>query len=170
MVEFQNIYSQYYRKIYNYVYMQLLHREIAEDVTSDVFFAVWKNLENFDPERGNISSWLFAIAHNAVKDYRKKAYFRHETSVWETPETPSQDFLRQDGEEGTLKNPTNRRAYRILKKLTQDERHLLSLRYELDMTHEKIAHILGMNASAVRQKYSRLLAKCRKIDEQQEIF
>ena len=32
MTDFANIYSKYYKRIYNYLYGQFLHREIAEDV------------------------------------------------------------------------------------------------------------------------------------------
>ena len=38
MTQFENIYSQYARKIYNYIYSRLLHRESAEDVTSEVLY------------------------------------------------------------------------------------------------------------------------------------
>lgn len=168
MPDFENIYRQYYQRIYNYTYGQLLRREAAEDVASDVFFAVWKNLGSFDPERGNISSWLFTIAHNVIENYRQKAYSRHEVSMEEPPENLAQGLKWAEGEEGTIENPIGHRAYRILKKLTEEERHFLSLRYGMCLTHEEIAALLGMSAPAVRQRYSRLLAKCRRIDEKQE--
>ncbi len=39
-MQFEKIYSDFSRKIYNYVYSRLLQREAAEDVTSEVFIKV----------------------------------------------------------------------------------------------------------------------------------
>ena len=164
--DFGLIYRQYYKRIYNYVYGQFLHRETAEDLTDDVFLAALEHYGGYDPARGSVHTWLSAIAHNRVVNYRASAHTRREISVWVIPARPATDSGWQEHEEGTLEDPVNRRAYRILKKLTNEEREFLSLRYGLELTNGEIAQLTGSNAAAVSQKYHRLLVKCRQIDKE----
>ena len=164
--DFEQMYCQYYKKIYNYVYGLVLHREMAEDLTDDMFLAAWEHYDDFDPVRGSALSWLSSIARNRVVNYRTSAHTRHEISVWLVPERADSDYGWQEKEEGTLENPVNWRTYRILKKLTDEEREFLSLRYGLEMTNGEIAQLIGSSPAAVSQKYHRLLEKCRRIDSE----
>ena len=162
MTDIESIYSKYYRRIYNYLYGQFLHRETAEDVTGSVFLAAMENLERHGPAEGKEVPWLFAIARNMAANYRLKAQCRHEIPVWDVPEQPGD----AEQEEGTLESPASLRTCRILEKLTAEEREFLSLRYGLGLTNEEIGHLLGASPNAISNRYSRLLAKCRRIDEE----
>ena len=53
--DFEKIYREYHRKVYNYVYWRVLQREAAEDLTADVFVAVAVNLDKFDSAISNCS-------------------------------------------------------------------------------------------------------------------
>lgn len=48
-----------------------------EDVAHDVFLAVYRNLERFDPVRP-VRPWLFGFAYRLASDYRRRAYHRLE--------------------------------------------------------------------------------------------
>jgi RNA polymerase sigma-70 factor (ECF subfamily) len=49
-----------------------------EDLTHDVFVAMWRALDRYDRARP-IRPWLFGIAFRVVSDYRRRAAFRRET-------------------------------------------------------------------------------------------
>ena len=164
--DFGLVYRQYYKRIYNYVYGQFLHRETAEDLTDDVFLTALEHYGGYDPARGSIYTWLSAIAHNVVVNHRASAHTRREISVCVIPERPDPEAGVQEREERTLTNPVNQRVYRILKKLTGEEREFLSFRYGLELTNGEIAQLTGSNATAVSQRYHRLLEKCRRIDRE----
>ncbi len=75
--------------MYNYIFGQMLNREVSEDLTEDVFGKVLTNLDRFDPSRGvKVSTWIFAIARNTIADYRKKAYVNREDATDESVELP----------------------------------------------------------------------------------
>lgn len=159
---FDTLYRKYFRRIYNYAYMRLLNREAAEDAAQEVFLAALTHIESFDLSRSDGAAWLSKIAANIVTDLQKRARNYREISVGDVPETAFEECF---DDEGTLKNPVNRRLQRILKKLSEKERELLALRYEMELTHEEIAQSTQENAAAVRQRFHRLLEKCRRIDE-----
>ena len=91
-VSFEEIYENNFSKIYNYIFGQMLNREISEDLTSDVFLKVLTNLDSYDPSRGaGLSTWIYAIARNTVADYRKKAYVNRENFIDESVELISRE-------------------------------------------------------------------------------
>ena len=158
--DFEKIYREYHRKVYNYVYWRVLQREAAEDLTADVFVAVAVNLDKFDSSRGSLDGWIFTIARNLIKNYRIRAANRLEESRKDVPERPSEDWKPDD----SLRAPENIRAERILARLSEEERRFLELRYALGLSNEQVGRISGMTDSTVSQRYHRLLEKCRRID------
>ena len=155
-LSFTKVYQEYYRRVFNYAFSRLLQREEAEDATAEVFLAVLQNLRRYDPERGSVGTWINRIAHNAVEDYCRKAYRRREF--------PVSVIVREKEGEWEPEQPVNRRAYRILRQLSGEERSFLALRYELDMTNEEIGELMGLAPATVSQRYHRLLEKCRKLE------
>ena len=161
-IDFEQIYRDYHKNVYNYVYGQILHREAAEDLTADVFVAVATHLGQFDPTRGSLTAWIFTIARNLTQNYRLRASTRMEESRENLPDMPAVPSKTVDD---SLRSPENIRAERILAKLSSEERRFLELRYVLGLSNEQIGRVTGTTAAAVSQKYHRLLAKCRKIDK-----
>lgn len=163
-MDFETVYRKYHKSVFNYIYGRVLHRETAEDLAADVFLAVFANLARFDPALGSLPAWLFTIARNLTHNYRLRASTRLEESCGDLPERLS-GAPEKRGD--SLRSPENIRAERILEKLSDEERDFLELRYALGLSNEEIGGISGVSATAVSQRYHRLLAKCRKLDENQ---
>jgi RNA polymerase sigma-70 factor (ECF subfamily) len=64
---FAQIVSLYQKPIFNYVLRMLGDREVAEEVTQDVFLRVHQNLDRFS-FRAKFTTWLFRIAKNRALD------------------------------------------------------------------------------------------------------
>jgi len=64
---FAQIVALYQKPIFNYVLRMLHDREVAEEVTQDVFLRVHQNLERFS-FRAKFTTWLFRIARNRALD------------------------------------------------------------------------------------------------------
>lgn len=162
LVFFKEIYEGYYQKIYHYVYSCLLNRQDAEDVTSEIFFAIWDNLNRYDEKRGKLSAWIGTIAHNRVLDFWKKAYLSREILTEEIPDCAAAPKYFTD-EDDSLNHPDNSRLYLMLQQLSLKERNFLELRYGLELNNEEIAELLGISRDGVRMRYDRLLKKCRRL-------
>ncbi|WP_255504500.1 sigma-70 family RNA polymerase sigma factor [Mesonia sp. HuA40] len=47
----------------------------SEDVLQEVMVKIWRNLPQYDPEKGRFFTWIVNIARNsAIDKYRSKAY------------------------------------------------------------------------------------------------
>ncbi len=161
---FEEIYLSHYKRIYNYIFSRIRHRETSEDLTADVFAAVHENLERLDPSRGPLSAWIYTVARNAVLDFRKRAAYRREI-LGDVPETaaPETGFMESGGKDDTLRNPDNIWLAQILCRLTEEEANLLMFRYQLQLSNAEVGNILDISTDAVSKRYQRLLQKCRQL-------
>src|SRR5215469_15876117 len=70
---FGELYDQYFAQIYRFVYSRLREQDVAEDVTSEVFFKALRAIHRYKPSGHPFSAWLYQISVNAIADhYRGK--------------------------------------------------------------------------------------------------
>ncbi len=160
-LNFEEVYEQNFRYVYNVVYMRVMHRETAEDITSEVFVKAWKNYDRFDPEIATPVTWLCAIANNEVKMYLRKASTANEIASDNIPELETED----EAEMTTSTLAINREAERILSMLDQRDRDLLSLRLAAQLSFAEIAQIMEISQKAATERYRRLIKRCQKMTE-----
>ena len=55
--------------VYSYVRFRVATREMAEDVTSEVFLKALRSIKRYDAKRAAPRTWLLRIARNAVTDH-----------------------------------------------------------------------------------------------------
>lgn len=70
-MEFEQIYSTYFKPVYRYVWELSGNEHIAEEITSDTFFKAMKSIEKFRGEC-DMRVWLCQIAKNTYFSYLKK--------------------------------------------------------------------------------------------------
>ena len=157
--DFAEVYEQEYSYLYNYVYMQVMHRENTEDLISEIFMRAMTHYDGFDPSKASVRTWLCTIARNCLIDYFRKNGRRKTENLDDAPEPSEMDQY------DILKNPINQEVYRLLEKLSDDERELLSMIYVQELKNPQIGQILGINAKAVSERHRRLLAKLRAMEK-----
>ena len=162
-LDLASIYRAYHKGVYNYIYARILRREVAEDLTADVFVAAAAHLGRFALGEDGIAPWLFTVARNVTLNYRMRASTRWE----ETRETlPERAAPEESARDDSLRAPDSIRAERILSRLSDAERDFLELRYAFGLSNGEVGARLGLSPAAVSQRYHRLLEKCRKLDEE----
>src|SRR6266702_2211529 len=78
--EFIKLYKQWYNPIHRYIQSRGLSPEISEELTQDVFMAVWKYLDTLNTQY-NVKNWLYTIAHNKVIDYHRGKAWKNDTCL-----------------------------------------------------------------------------------------
>ena len=155
----RTLYSRFGRPIYTVGLRMLGSVEAAEELTQDVFLAAWRKGARFDSERGRLSTWLMAIAHNMAVDR-----LRHDRGAGRPPlvlvdELPEPAAME---EEDMLLDRD--RARRALAGLSPAERQLLSQAYFYGWTAREIAETEGTPLGTVKTRLRAALIKLRKAE------
>lgn len=148
-------FDTYYDKIYGYCYRHVNHRETAQDLTQEVFLRVLLHLENYR-HYGKFENYLYVIAGNLCRDYYRK---RRVLSL--------EDLELQKEERGFARTEEQLVVGQALKKLPEQEREIILLRFYQDLRIKDIAKILGLKLSTV--KYHLKRAQERLEDELKDI-
>ena len=157
---FEEVYEEHFSYIYNYVYVQILHRERTEDLVSDIFIKAMGSYDRYDPSRAQVKTWLTSIARNTLIDEYRKGGAGKSVSL-DDEENDVEPFYEDDY---TIYQEDDQRLVRdLLTRLTEPERELIAMVYFQEMKNDQIGKVLGINAKAVSERHRRLLAKCRKL-------
>ncbi|MDX9893014.1 MAG: sigma-70 family RNA polymerase sigma factor [Patescibacteria group bacterium] len=153
--EFGQLYDRYIKKIYDFIYYKTMHRETAEDLTSQTFFKAMDKINQFDPAKGNFSSWLYRIARNTVIDhYRTKK-----------PETDVADFWDlADNANLELDLDLKQKLAEIEKYLTKfrpSQREIVIMRFWDQLSYQEIAEITGQTAANCKMIVHRVMTGIR---------
>lgn len=152
-----SLYQQYAPAILTYLIRQLPTREDAEDVLLEVFQVVLESnnrLLDLDAERQKI--WLWGVARHKCSDQRSRAR-KHPT----LPLNIYEDKLYADDfsmpELLTLRAETHNALREHLSLLSEQQQHLLLLRFAYGLRCPEIAARLNKGQGAVRAMLSRTL-------------
>ncbi len=73
---FNQFYDNYKFSILRKVYTIVLNREISQDLCQEIFLKAWNKMSTYDPQKGEIYTWLLNIAINHCKDYLRSKYYK----------------------------------------------------------------------------------------------
>lgn len=152
------LYEELMPKVYGFFFARTGKREVAEDLSQEIFLKLVERIDAFDERKGRFVVWFWQVARNMLVDhYRGKR------------ETAFSAFMENDLEALATTEPANldhRLRYvavrDFLGTLGDDERELFELRYAAEMSYKEIAEILGRTEGALRVASLRLKEKIRK--------
>jgi RNA polymerase sigma-70 factor (ECF subfamily) len=149
---FAPIYEQYFDRVYAYCLRRTDSTQEAEDLCSLVFSRALGGLGSY--RGGVVAAWLFQIAHNTViKHYRAR---RVVTALDDIEELEAEsDFEAVDDLE------IWRTLSQLVATLPDDQRELLALMLDAELSSEEVGTIVGKSAGAVRVQFHRLLKQLR---------
>ena len=148
---FAELYEDNFQRVYAFIRRRVRHREVAEDLTADVFHKALAHLPKFDWRGIPFSAWLLRIASNVIVDEWK----RSRREVVEDP--PEQSAGEIDGEE--LENRV--RLFRLVEQLPSDQAHVIAMRFAEQKSIREIAQEIGRSEGAVKQLQFRGLKMLR---------
>lgn len=140
----------YRNDIYIFIYYRSnFSKDFSEDVVQETFEKAWLKRSLF--KGGNLKNWLFTIAFNIAKDNFRKEN-KNVTLI-------EDNFSKEDSETELY------RSYILnaLKKLKEDEKDLIILRYILEYSYAQIAIIYSKNETNIRVATHRAFNKLKTI-------
>jgi len=150
---FGAIYELWAQPIYSYIYLKTRDENVADDITAEVFLKVWKAIKAFQPKADTkFSTWLFAIARNAVIDY-------YRTTKQTIPFEDLPEIVDLEGEMDLY--PERNKLQQALDELRPEYKLVLVLRYIEDQPIAKVAQIMKKKEGNVRALTHRALSELK---------
>ncbi|MCE5330051.1 RNA polymerase sigma factor [bacterium] len=163
-VYFEKIYHHFLPKIYRFIFFQVLNKQTAEDLASEVFIKIYNNLGKSSLNAFTFKAWAFKIAQNTTIDYfRKENKSKYDVSFEQCIEEYNENGIKDKNlikEEKYLEKElpfSNERLTNLLSRLPDIQKKIILLRYVDELDYKTIGSILNKNESAVRTMSFRAL-------------
>lgn len=165
-LSFVTLINKYNASLLHTIYKMVNNMADAEDIRSEVFEKVYKNLHSYSSEY-NFSTWLFTIAKNHTIDFirnknQQPSPVRNPFSTEEEIMTPviSTDL---SAEELMIQGETNAVINNIISQLKPFYRNLIEMKYFKNLTYEEIAKELNKPIGTIKTGLSRAKKNMHKI-------
>jgi RNA polymerase sigma-70 factor (ECF subfamily) len=128
-------------------YLRMQGSREPDDLTSDVFVGVLRNLHTFDGDEAAFRSWVFTIAHRRLLDERRRLARRPPPEPLErAPDEPAPDDVEADAARAVGED----RVRMLCATLAPDQRDVLLMRLIGGLTVDEVAHALDKTPGAVK--------------------
>ena len=156
---FEQLYARHRGPLYRFLDRQLRNGALTDELFQDVWQRVIAARTTWRPEAA-FSTWLFRIAHNRLNDHWRALKHRppapgdadERTARVPDPHTP----------ERTLSEFEQRRRLQLaMAELPDEQREVLLLRLEQELTLEEIGEITGVGRETVKSRLRYAMDKLR---------
>lgn len=155
---FAFFYDKYVVRIYRFVLIKVSNKQVAEDLTQEIFLKVWQHLVDKKDIR-SFQSFIFRIAYNSVVDHYRQ------NNKQELPldyANENEDLSTDDASDIDQKIDSDVLLQKI-RELKPEYQEVLLLRYIESLSIDEIAEITQKEKNNIRVLIHRALNKLKEI-------
>lgn len=150
------LFERYNKRIFNFLAKMTMDREVAEDLTQNVFLRMIKYRNSYR-EGNRFQAWIYQVARNVFSDHyqtnkNKRADFvdveKMEDRIYE-----AEDSGFQEEQENIL--------HKSMALLSNEQRELLVLTRFQHMKYEEVAILMDTTVANIKVKVHRAIGKLR---------
>ena len=163
---FAQLVKKYQRSVHALAWRKIGDFHIAEEVTQDTFLQVYKKLGTLqDPHR--FEGWLYRIAsrqcHAWLRKKRMQTQSLEETDIDLIEKTTYSQYIAEEQAKAATEAQRSI-VHKLLARLRESERTVVTLHYFGEMTCEEISRFLGVSASTVKSRLRRARLRLKKAE------
>lgn len=164
------LYDFFYPKIFGYVFRRVKYYEVARDITSESFLKAFKKIHSFKWRGVSISSWLYKIATNEIRQYLRKQ--KYDTYNIHDLFGDEFQFHTHINIEETIKAKIEyelklhkdfQQVQQLLKSLPIKYQEVIALKYFENKSIKEISELLSKKEGTVKSLLSRGLERMRNL-------
>jgi len=155
---FDMLYTRYIGKVYSKCLSLLKNEARAEDAAQEIFTKIFLNLSKFG-QRSKFSTWVYSITYNFCIDLIRKE--RKKDGIFSEEPEMLPEIVEEVNDKELLEMEIGRLA-KVLGQLPIDDKSVLLMKYQDDMSIKDISAILGKSESAIKMKLKRAKAKAKR--------
>jgi RNA polymerase sigma-70 factor, ECF subfamily len=157
-----DVFDQYAPKLFSYAYHLSGDPVEADDIVAEVFKKLLEHLKSGRGPRHNLRSYLYQVAYHEIVDKVRSG--KHITDL-------SDDLPAKPEETPPERQQVNEETASLLsamtKHLSDDQRHVIHLRFFDDLSIDETATILGKSQANIKVIQNRAVNKLRLVMEQE---
>ena len=159
--------EKYQKGVHALVWRKIGDFHIAQEITQDAFFKAYQQLGKLK-NHNLFSGWLYVIAANLCSDwFRKNPPPEQSLEVTEMSEVNQVSYSRYVAEKQAAEADETRREVvkKLLQKLPESERTVMTLYYLGEMTIKAISEFLGVSPNTIKSRLSRARDRLKKEED-----
>ncbi|MCY3549392.1 MAG: sigma-70 family RNA polymerase sigma factor [Candidatus Poribacteria bacterium] len=161
---FSVLVRKYQKSVHALAWRKIGDFHIAEDITQDTFLQAYQKLSTLrKPQR--FAGWLYVIAANYCKMWlrqkRLSTQSLENTSSAQLEKATYSGYVIEENERTTAE-AQREIVKKLLAKLQESERTVITLYYLGGMNYEQISEFLGMSVSAIKSRLHRARQRLKK--------
>ncbi|MBL0036513.1 MAG: RNA polymerase sigma factor [Flavobacteriales bacterium] len=145
------LYDRYTTKVYQKCLGMTRDKDLAKDLTHDIFLKAFMNLSKFD-HRSKFGTWLYSITYNYCLDTLRKG---QRTRSEEIDERIEDGVIDDQAYEAKLLGLRADRLDLVIAQLDPSDRALLLMKYQEDLSVKEIMEVMALQESAVKMRILR---------------
>jgi RNA polymerase sigma-70 factor (ECF subfamily) len=157
----RDLYERTHRLVFTLAMRICSNREIAEEITLDVFHDVWRRSSQYDPEGGPVVGWIMNQARSRAID--RLRFEQRKKRV--APDPSHREEQVEVSEPANIIDAQQRRGLLrdALTALTPDERQAIEVAFFSELTYAEAAVRLDQPLGTVKTRVRSALIKLRKV-------
>ncbi len=161
---FSALVRKYQKSVHALAWRKIGDFHIAEDITQETFLQAYQKLSTLKkPQR--FASWLYVIAANYCKMWLRKKHLStqslEDTSSAQLEKATYSGYVIEENERTTAE-AQREIVKKLLAKLQESDRTVITLYYLGGMNYEQISEFLGVSVSAIKSRLHRARQRLKK--------
>ena len=161
---FTALVKKYQKPVHALVWRKIGDFHVAEEITQDTFLKAYQGLATLKKPQ-SFASWLYVIAANHCRTWLRKKRLQtqslEETSRAGLEKATYSEYVIEENER-TAVEAQREIVKKLLAKLQESERTVLTLYYFSEMSSAEIGTFLGVSANTIRSRLRRAQQRLRK--------
>ena len=161
---FEALVDRYKKQVHALAWRKIGDFQIAEEITQDAFLKVFQELHTLkDPNL--FSGWLYVITANLCATWHRKKRIQTQPLEDEEIMMEDKDLYSQHVVEERARTATDAHrevVKKLLAKLKESERTVMTLHYLGEMTVEEISKFIGVSAGTIKSRLQRARNRLQK--------
>ncbi|SIR50333.1 RNA polymerase sigma-70 factor, ECF subfamily [Paenibacillus sp. RU4T] len=152
--DLRRIMEEYGEDVWKFAYFLTKRKELADDISQDVFLKVYINIRSFRGE-STLKTWLLKITRNTALSYLKRSFFRKSILMEYVPIKGT----HPSAEETFFKERISDEIWDVVLKLPAKYREVLILGTYYQLSLNEIGSTLGISIGTVKSRLHRAKQK-----------
>lgn len=149
---FAVLYDRYSSTVFNKCLSFVKSKEIAEDLTHDIFVQLFSKIKSFKGQ-AKFSTWLYSFTYNFCVNYIQRDKFKKNEKPNDTIESSFAEI--EEVEDELLFEIKAAKLKLILERISPEDKMLLLMKYQDDISIKELSILLEIGESAVKMRLNR---------------